>query len=121
MLTFFDNKLSKILTYQLLKDYILKAIQKLGGATGAINSHLSWTGSKTDLIELIYALQGSGVFNQSSADVKQIANYFENVFNVNLGNYYRVFQEIKLRKGGQTNFLDSLRKKLINYIENAQL
>jgi hypothetical protein len=98
------------------------AIQKIQNPSSASsNSSLSWTGSKTDLIELIYALQAAGVFNKKEVEVKQIATLFENMFNVTLGNYYRVFQDIRLRKTGQTNFMNQLRDSLLNRIKEAEV
>jgi hypothetical protein len=113
--TWFDNRLSRILANELIKSYIFNALERIKSPLpGNLNSStsLTWTGSKTDLIELVYALQASGVFNKSTADVKQIASYFENVFNVTLGNYYRTFQEIKIRKTGSALFLKQLMQNL---------
>ena len=73
---------------------------------------LTWTESKTALIELIYALQSQGVFEHSKADIKDIATYFENVFNIDLGDYYRTFLELRMRKTGRTKFMDSLKDNL---------
>lgn len=119
--TIYDNRLSRILSNELIKDYVLSAIQKiqLGFSIHSANPPVSWTASKTDLIELMYALHASGVFNKASSDLKQIAKYFETVFNVTLGNYSRVFQEIRLRKSGQTNFIDEIRKNLMSKINES--
>jgi hypothetical protein len=112
--TSFDNKLSRILSNELVKDYLLKAIQEIEQPTAELEkSDLTWTGGKTDLIELIYALQASEVFNKGNAGLKQIASRFEIFFNISLGQYYRVFQEIRLRKKSQTAFLDLARERLI--------
>jgi hypothetical protein len=122
--TGFDVRLSKILSNELIKDYIFDAIQKMKShhaRTLESSNGLNWTGSKTDLIELVYALQASGVFNKSSADVKQIATYFENVFNVTLGNYYRTFQEIRIRKTGQINFISQLKDVLLRRIQEKEV
>ncbi len=120
--TNYDSRVSRILTNELVKEYILGAIQKIksGTSMNPASVPISWTGSKTDLIELIYGLHASGVFNKASSDLKQIASYFELVFNVNLGNYYRTFQEIRLRKSGQVNFLDTIRKNLISRINDSE-
>lgn len=116
--TMYDMRLSKIQCNERIKNYLLSAIQRIESPSSLpINASLTWTGSKTDLIELIYALQASGVFNQSSADVKQIATYFENAFNVTLGNFYRIFQDIRIRKTGQANFISHLRTVLIKRID----
>jgi hypothetical protein len=78
---------------------------------------LEWTFSKVALIELIYALKATGVFNDGKADLKTIARYFEKVFCVDLGNITRTYQEIISRKTGQTIFLDQLKEKLAELID----
>jgi hypothetical protein len=109
---------SRILGYERLKQYLLGAVQKIESPSAIVDSKLTWTGSKTDLIELIYALQAAGVFNRKDADLKLIASHFENVFNTKLGNYYRVFQDIQLRKSGQTNFIDVLKSRFMERINS---
>lgn len=74
---------------------------------------MTWTGSKTDLIELIYALYYAGFFNNGNTDIKEIAAYFEQVFNIELGKVYRTFLEIRARKNNRTNCLDTLKEILI--------
>lgn len=115
--TGYDNRLGQILANILIIDFLNNAMRK--AAISATDASLTWTGSKTDLTELIYALHSAGVFNNSNADVKQIARTFEDLFQVSLGNYYRTFQEIRLRKKGRTNFVDELRQSLINRIESS--
>jgi hypothetical protein len=77
-------------------------------------SKLFWTGNKTDLIELIYALHTSGAINSGTADIKEVALVCEQMFNVNLGDYYRTFLEIRSRKINQTKFIDKLKESLTN-------
>lgn len=80
---------------------------------------LTWTGPKASLIESIYTLHSVEVFNRGKADIKLIASAFETLFNVSLGNCYRVIQEIRIRKSGRTNFLDQLKKKLQERIDEC--
>jgi len=77
---------------------------------------LSWTGAKVDLIELIYSLHCSRVFDNGAIDIKSIIIFFERSFQINLGNYYRVFQDIKRRKTDRSKFLTSLIGNLENKI-----
>lgn len=77
-------------------------------------SNLHWTGSKTELVELIYALYHSGCINRGAADIKLLALNFEYTFNVKLGNYYHTFIEIRARKSNRTKFLDSLKGFLMH-------
>lgn len=81
---------------------------------------LNWTGSKTALTELIYALYLQGVFDNGSIDIKNIAKTFERAFNVHLGDFYHTFMELKARKVNRTKFLDSLRDALIRKIDEQE-
>lgn len=42
-----------------------------------LSSKLFWAGSKTDLIELIYALDSCGAINSGTADIKEVAAVYE--------------------------------------------
>lgn len=113
--TGYDVKLAKLLAYELLKKDILQLLNTSQSREVETNSSgLSWTGSKTDLIELIYALHCVESFNNGAGNIKQIASAFEAAFNVNLGDYYRTFQDIRIRKKSQTPFLDQMREKFIH-------
>lgn len=118
--TGYDKILSKILAHELIKQFVLTAIRKLQDDRAAASSHsIPWTGSKIALVELIYSLHATRVLNYGKADVKQIALSFEEVFSIDLSNYARMFSDIKIRKSGQTNFLDQLRDKLSQIINDA--
>jgi hypothetical protein len=108
----YDNKFCVLRAYELLKEHLTRAVDKLTKPVDETVEVLQWTASKISLIELLYALQACGVFNNSLADVKMVATYFERVFNVDLGNYYRVLRDIQGRKKEKAAFLDELRHKL---------
>ena len=80
-------------------------------------SSFQWTASKANLIELIYALQSAGVFNNGQIGIKKIAKTFETLFQIDLGNYYHVFNEMRLRKKTRTTFLDHLKEKVIQKMD----
>lgn len=84
-----------------------------------IESKLNWTGSKTDLVELIYALYSSGAINSGTADIKELAIAFQNIFNIELGEYYRTYLEIRYRKINQTKFLDQIKDSLLQHMEES--
>lgn len=63
------------------------------------------------MVELIYALHTSDNFNNCQGDIKAIAAHFEKVFDVELGNYYRVYLEMKILQNS-TKFLDSIANSL---------
>ncbi|MGC4038720.1 MAG: RteC domain-containing protein [Chitinophagaceae bacterium] len=81
------------------------------------SSGLQWTGSKANLIELLYGLQITGVLNQSTATIKDIAGTFEKFFGVELGNVYNTFQEMRLRKKSRLPFLDLMKERLLQKMD----
>lgn len=113
-----DYKVAKILANDLIQVYLEDQLSCLQKRSKPINhTNLKWTASKTSLIELIYALHSQGVFENGNADVKLIAKYFENVFNIELGDFYHTFMELKSRKINRTKFLDNLKHSLVQKIE----
>ena len=122
-----DSTISTILAYDMLIIYLKTEIDKLeynNGMETVINpfqnqSKLFWTANKTDLIELIYALHSSGAINSGAADIKEIATACEHLFNINLGDYYRTYLEIRSRKTNQTKFLDKMKDTLLTRMENV--
>ncbi len=115
-----DFKISKIIANELIEIYLkaeMDALDKkdvalLNKPTLVPKVKLTWTQSKASLVELIYALQSIGAFNNTNASIKDIVNYFEIVFNIDLSHFYTTFQEIKERKVSQTTFLKSMQEAL---------
>jgi hypothetical protein len=83
-------------------------------------SGLKWTDKQISLIEIGYALKEQGSFNDGEADLTEIFDCFEKVFDVDLGNTSRLFQDILSRKTGYTNFLDLLIRKLRKRIDDIE-
>lgn len=81
---------------------------------------LTWTASKTDLVELLYAMYSTGVLNHASLELHRLMERFEALFQVNLGNYSRVFQQIRIRKKNRTSFLDQLRDQLLRHMDELE-
>lgn len=116
---------AQIKAYEMLRHHLKKKIKAFAGKTkvsvAKTNNPLRWTTSKVDLIELTYALHAAGVFNNGRADIKEIAECLQRVFDVDLGQYNRVFYDIRARKINKTKFLDALKdglKKRINETDN---
>ena len=82
-------------------------------------SRLRWTSSRVALTELIYALHSTDVINNGTVDIKDIAYFVEKTFKVDLGDYYRAFLEIRMRKNGRTKFLDILKKQLTKRMDDS--
>ncbi len=83
------------------------------------NVKMTWTAPKVSLIELLYALHTEGVFNNGAADLKEIAEYFEHIFEIDLGQYRRAFLEIRARKNDKTKFISTLNEALLKRMENS--
>lgn len=75
-------------------------------------SKLEWNATKTDLIDLIYALQTSGAIKDGTARIKEMATAYEQMFNLDLGNYYRIYIEIRERKVERIKFIDKLNSSI---------
>lgn len=78
---------------------------------------LEWTHSKSALVELIYALQCSNAINNGKAEIKQIASFFESTFNIELGDIYKTYSDIKYRQKSPTKFLEELTLNLRDEID----
>jgi len=103
--TFGDTIVARFLANELVKAHVTELMAKVKShLSGTETSGLQWTGSKTDLVELIYALQSADVLNKGKADIKLIATAFEAFLNIDLGRYYRVFQDITIRKAAKQIF-----------------
>jgi len=112
-----DYKVAKVMANDLIQVYIEDQLYNTDN-TKTIDLHkLTWTGSKTALTELIYALYQQGVFDNGNSDIREIAKYFESIFNTELGNFYQTFLELRMRKMNRTKFLDALREGLIKKMD----
>ncbi|OOG75464.1 RteC domain-containing protein [Flavobacterium sp. A45] len=120
-----DYKVAQILANNEIKVFLEKQIEKLEKkaiktkSSSPIVKRQKWTGSKVELIELIYALHTEGVFNNGVSGLKEVTTFFESIFNINLGQFHRVFLEIRNRKSDRTKFLNTLQNKLIIRMDDA--
>ena len=120
-----DFKIAKILAHDLLQLYLEDKLKTLERKNDKLNiqrnpnSKLIWTGSKVSLTELLYALHSEGVFNNGAVDLKNIAEYFEDIFDIDLGQYRRTFLEIRVRKSERTKFINSLKENLTKRMDNS--
>ncbi len=116
-----DYKVAKIIANDLIQVYLEDKLHNTAYREKSTDlPNLNWTGSKTALIELIYALHSQAVLDNGNADIKVIAKTFERAFNVDLGDFYHTFMELKSRKINRTKFLDSLRDALIRKMDEQE-
>ncbi len=110
--TGYDEKISRVIGNKLFMEYVASAIEGLKSGADDARPGLTWTGSKADLIELIYGLETVGVINKGDADIKEIVRQLEKVFNISIGNVYRQFLDLRLRKKDKTIFLSQMKDRL---------
>ena len=115
-----DFKVAKILANELLEIYLTNRLHELerreqrkrvkNGFTGKV---LRWTGTKRALVELVYALDACGCLNKGTVDIKEIVAYFEYVFDIDLGDFYHTYMELKAKTKDRTGFLSTLKDRLL--------
>ena len=81
---------------------------KLFDKNSLTNTKHTWTDTKSALVELIYAVHAEQSVNSGNIDLKVLALVFEKIFNIELGDIYRIFLEIRGRKGERTTYLNRL-------------
>ncbi len=122
-----DMLLGKVKAYRKFTKYLQNRLksEKKGYATNEMEkeiniSKLQWTSSKAGLTELIYALHASGALNHGNADIKEIACTLQHVFKFDLGDFYKIYAELKYRKNSRIKFLDTLSTGLISFMDESE-
>ena len=121
--TWHDHTFSTIMANEMLIEYIQKEMEKLDNPESEAKNRpkfpFQWTGNKIDLIEMLYALHLSKAVNDGNTKIKDFAEVFSLVFNIDLRkDIYRFFTDIQKRKIDQTKFLDYLRATLQRKIDD---
>jgi hypothetical protein len=125
--TCYDNKIASILAQDLLIYYIENRIRKIKTKIKVKNkanqkaiqaqSNLQWTGTKTELIEFVYALYFAKVLNNGNISIKEIASTIGALFNMDIkDSLYRTYSEIKKRKNPYSIFIQRLAEIFRNKI-----
>ncbi|RNL90110.1 tetracycline regulation of excision, RteC [Sinomicrobium pectinilyticum] len=121
-----DSTVATIMAYDMLIVYLKKEIEKIENNNPTDSffqsnikpTRLFWTANKTDLVELIYALHSCRAINSGTADIKEMAAISEQIFNIELGDYYHTFLEIRSRKINPTKFIDNLKDSLLQKMQD---
>lgn len=124
-----DNAVAKIIAYDLLLVYYVEELKRLNNSNSPEESlmrflktnNFNWTGNKIDLVELIYAIHSSGSINNGAIEIREIALACEKIFNIELGNYYHTFIEMRARKSNPTKFIDKLKNSLLKRLLDSDL
>ncbi|AZB21727.1 RteC protein [Kaistella haifensis] len=117
-----DHLVARILANDRLEKYLLQSIYHIEGyfyEKFSDKSPLTWSGSKSGLIELLYALHVMRCFNGGTGDFSEVVKFVAKSFNMDPGNIYKTLHEIKNRKTGRTKFLNTLAESLEQHFENT--
>ena len=115
-----DHLVSQILAHDEYEIFLAAQIAKLKEGSFENTSprkNLRWTASKVGLTELVFALHHTNCFHSGNISLAETVKWFEEAFNVEMGNYHNTMAEIKSRKSNPTKFLKQLSDNLIAYIE----
>jgi hypothetical protein len=112
-----EFSLAELLAKEQIIEYLESELDKIENPPkeniNISNSDLQWTGTKFELIELIYALHHQKVINHGRVDLKELAKQFYKTLNIDYEeNIYRYYSDIKLRKTNKTRFMQSLSDNL---------
>lgn len=117
-----DYKMAKVIANVKIQEFLSTKLNKQDCTQPAVQSqsNLKWTGTRVALVELMYALNTEGVFNNGNISMNDLAKNLETLFNIELGQFRRSFMEIKTRKTiEKTSFLNTLKQKLVLKMELA--
>lgn len=111
-----DTLAAEVIAYDLQTNFYKKEIKKLKNISSGkfdddnerVQSPLNWTASKTDLVELVYALKVSGAINTGNINTKELVSIFSSAFNIEVSNHYKIYSDIKNRTIERTKFLKKL-------------
>jgi len=119
-----DFKVAKILANDMLSAYLMQEVELLDNNTSKLSPSsfppikLTWKGTKTELMEQLYAWDSMGSFGD--VPLTQLSDYIQNVFNIQLdNNLSRAFSDMKIRTV-PTPFIDKLKKALLRRMSRNQ-
>ncbi len=121
--TYYDNKVAQIIASEALYQYLLEKFSLEQNPETFIKQgdlkDVFWTGTKSALIELIYALFASGLISNGEITIKKLSIVFQVLFQVDLNDIHHAFHRMKVRAGSRTAFLDQLKSALEQYMEES--
>lgn len=108
--TYCDFKMAKIIANENVEEYLRTELQKLLKADDC-RSAIFWTGNKNELVLLAYGLHKSKRMNHGKLTLKESMEQIQLMFNIDLGNYSRTYNELQNKKNG-TTFLEYMKNIL---------
>jgi hypothetical protein len=113
-----DQVAADILAFDLFKKHLTIKNEKLR-QLDVPNPKLKWTASKSDFIELVYALQATTAINYRENEIKEICTALQSVFQVHIEDPYRIFIDLANRKKEQLKFIPKLEEGFLRKLSEV--
>lgn len=113
-----DLVAANILAFDLFKKH-LSPKPELQATYGPPAPKLRWTASKSDFIELVYALQATTAINYGENEIKEICTALQSVFQVHIEDPYRIFIDLANRKTVPLKFIPKLEEGFLRKVDEA--
>jgi hypothetical protein len=115
--TCYGSKMAQILANEKLLSYLNAKLAKLQQEDAEIDlsqshSMLKWTEKKTALGEIIYGIDSLASVSLGNIDIKVLAKELGNLFDVDMGNIFQIYGDIRKRKVDRTEYLNRMVKAL---------
>ncbi|WP_433863890.1 RteC domain-containing protein [Sphingobacterium thalpophilum] len=122
--TAYSSLFAKFIAFEKLAAKIQNSIVNLkngeGEKRGQEQTHrLRWTGTKAQLIELVYALASSGVINHGKIHVKQLFLILSEFLHTEVTHYYPYFQRMRIKKKDRAQFMSYLSECLLRRMDES--
>lgn len=120
-----DHIASKIVANDLLTKYYTSALELLKNKNAkptiqevknADVTKIPWTGTPTELIELLLSLNAKGAIGDGNLSIKEIEEICINNYGIYPRNTYQIVEQIKARKSNSAKFIEKLKISLIKWL-----
>lgn len=126
--TSMDYMFAKFRAMEMYRDYVIARMNRMSQKyENAVlekilkRNNMSWCGEKTELVELIYGIYYTGRINFGKAELSDIIAWFEESFDIDLAQAYRIFFDIKRRKNtSYTKFIDEMQQAIVKNITDVK-
>lgn len=116
--TTYDVVVSNILAHQMFLNYLCPEDESMK-KTIANQSKLKWTASKSDFIELVYALQATKAVNHGEIEIIEMCTALQSIFQVHIEDPYRIFIDIANRKTVPMKFIPKLEEGFLRKVNEV--
>ena len=110
---------AQIWANQKIRPYLQKMLHELDHPATTGQATLIWTDSPTDLVELLMALHEMKSFNHGKTTIKELADWVQFHWGIEIRYFHNTWQEISRRKKTLTKYLDAARDRLLQKHEEA--